>query len=262
MGLPFSKNQARKLGERLRSTTPPAEADIDLLETMLAAYDEALSSAAVRIKSSLGIEPSPRIKSTITTIEKLRRSNRSHLAEIQDLAGLRIVLSGYDREEQDRIRDELMELFKDGQKPAKAEDRRENPSEGYRAVHVVVYVDGLPVEIQVRTTLQHSWAEFFEKLGDRLGRGIRYGEGPDIEALSRSLDSATNDPLPARDKLSKTVEAILQAAMAVSDTIDLLERLPVETRRSNKGKNLAESLTKVNIIMAEKLDELLLLKPS
>jgi hypothetical protein len=39
-----------------------------------------------------------------------------------------------------------------------------------------VFPDGFPVEIQVRTRLQHEWAELFEKLADQLGRGIRYGE--------------------------------------------------------------------------------------
>jgi len=50
---------------------------------------------------------------------------------------------------------------------------------GYRAVHVVVYIGGLPVEIQVRTKAQDQWANAFEKFADVVGRGIRYGESPD-----------------------------------------------------------------------------------
>jgi ppGpp synthetase/RelA/SpoT-type nucleotidyltranferase len=34
-------------------------------------------------------------------------------------------------------------------------DRREKPSHGYRAVHVIVECGGRMVEIQVRTELQH-----------------------------------------------------------------------------------------------------------
>jgi ppGpp synthetase/RelA/SpoT-type nucleotidyltranferase len=50
--------------------------------------------------------------------------------------------------------------------------------QGYRAVHVIAYPDGYPIEIQIRTEWQHLWAEWFERLADRYGRGIRYGEPP------------------------------------------------------------------------------------
>ncbi|MGH3722296.1 MAG: hypothetical protein ACRDRI_26350 [Pseudonocardiaceae bacterium] len=35
------------------------------------------------------------------------------------------------------------------------------------------------MEIQLRTQLQHEWVDLFEKLADRVGRGIRYGEPPE-----------------------------------------------------------------------------------
>jgi ppGpp synthetase/RelA/SpoT-type nucleotidyltranferase len=34
-----------------------------------------------------------------------------------------------------------------------------------------------PVEIQVRTELQHSWAELSEKIADRFGIEVKYGGG-------------------------------------------------------------------------------------
>lgn len=55
-------------------------------------------------------------------------------------------------------------------------DRRKRPQFGYRAVHFVPTISGRPVEIQIRTSLQHKWAELFEKVADQWGRGIRYGE--------------------------------------------------------------------------------------
>ena len=42
-------------------------------------------------------------------------------------------------------------------------DRRKNPTYGYRAVHVIVYWDGIPVEIQIRTELQDTWAQIVER---------------------------------------------------------------------------------------------------
>jgi hypothetical protein len=47
-------------------------------------------------------------------------------------------------------------------------------------VHVIATVEGRPVEIQIRTRLQHQWANLFEKFADIVGRGIRYGEPPEM----------------------------------------------------------------------------------
>jgi len=57
-------------------------------------------------------------------------------------------------------------------------DRRKTPRIGYRAVHVVVEVDGYPVEIQIRTRLQQSWANGMERYADAMGRQVRYGGVP------------------------------------------------------------------------------------
>jgi ppGpp synthetase/RelA/SpoT-type nucleotidyltranferase len=42
---------------------------------------------------------------------------------------------------------------------------------------VIVQVEDRPVEIQVRTTLQHLWAEISEKGSDSIP-GLKYGRGP------------------------------------------------------------------------------------
>ena len=53
---------------------------------------------------------------------------------------------------------------------------------------------GRPVEVQVRTEFQHSWAELSEGLSDRFGAGLKYGQGNDklregLVALSERLVS-------------------------------------------------------------------------
>ena len=59
-------------------------------------------------------------------------------------------------------------------------DRRERPSHGYRAVHIVVNHGGKLIEIQVRTTLQHVWAELSEKYSDVVDPAIKYGGGTEV----------------------------------------------------------------------------------
>ena len=53
-------------------------------------------------------------------------------------------------------------------------DRRANPSHGYRAIHVIVRHEEKLVEIQVRTSLQHVWAELSEKMSDVFDPAIKY----------------------------------------------------------------------------------------
>jgi hypothetical protein len=62
-------------------------------------------------------------------------------------------------------------------------DRRSKPSYGYRAVHVIPSITGKPVEIQLRTQLQHLWAELSETLAFRFYVGLKYGE--DVPELAR-----------------------------------------------------------------------------
>lgn len=62
-------------------------------------------------------------------------------------------------------------------------DRRVKPSHGYRAVHVIVTIDNRAVEVQVRTALQHAWAETCEKASDITGAGIKYGMGTPVHRL-------------------------------------------------------------------------------
>jgi tetrahydromethanopterin S-methyltransferase subunit G len=97
---------------------------------------------------------------------------------VRRILWLRIVADVNRRGQDELVRRVVAEFSEESRMP-RVIDRREVPSQGYTAVHVVVFPDGIPVEVQVRTTLQHEWAEMFEKLADRVGRSIRYGSPPD-----------------------------------------------------------------------------------
>jgi hypothetical protein len=141
------------------------------------------------------------------------------LKGVQDVAGARIVVDG-DRIEQDEIVEQVVAAFRDGARPPMIRDRRAAPSSGYRAVHVVIFEDGLPVEVQVRTRLQDLWAQVVEQLGDIWGRGIRYGEAPPDPG------TAGPGPFATRERLWKVV-------LMLSQQTDALERWRVASVRKD-----------------------------
>lgn len=97
---------------------------------------------------------------------------------MQDIMGFRVSAAGagaFTFTDQDEFAGGVAAQFPD----CRTIDRRANPSQGYRAVHLVIELDGFPVEVQVRTYFQDGWANVTEALADQWGRGIRYGLLPD-----------------------------------------------------------------------------------
>ncbi|MCM4080340.1 hypothetical protein [Paractinoplanes hotanensis] len=177
MPLPSSKKQLNKLGDRIAVNEPPAKEDLQQLNAVLRAYQEILVTVEEQL-SLIGLSSTSRVKTRSVLIEKLRREKGMALARVQDLAGARTVVEGGWTKQ-----DELVELLKAHFNrwtgvPTKVVDRRIIPSHGYRAVHLIVFPDGVPVEIQIRTQMQNFWAQIVEGLADRWGRGVRYGESP------------------------------------------------------------------------------------
>jgi ppGpp synthetase/RelA/SpoT-type nucleotidyltranferase len=189
MPLPMSKSALDRLGARLAMATRASDDALDQLAEVIRAYQVVLDEVKTQLVE-LGFSPTTRVKTKGTLIEKLQRESGMRLSRVQDLAGARIVVS--DRMEQDHARDTICGHFTPAGHDCRVRDRRKDPSHGYRAVHVIVQFGGIPVEIQIRTELQDSWAQIVERLGDQWGRGLRYGAGPEMpDARVRIGDSVT-----------------------------------------------------------------------
>jgi len=181
-----SKTQIDRLGDRLRKGIIE-KSDLVLLDGYRRSFGSAYETVVQTIRDALELEPSGRpAKSTNSLIEKLKRES-IRLTQVQDIAGCRVVVP--DILEQDRVVGSLLAgAFSD----ARIVDRRAEPSYGYRAVHIVVEIFGKVVEIQVRTTFQHIWAELSEKYADLYGSDIKYGGGTEkirglLELLSKYI---------------------------------------------------------------------------
>lgn len=164
-------SQLNKLGERLRRD-PDNKGALRLLETFRLAFTQSYDRVFGQLRE-LGLDPAGRpAKSTQSIIAKLVRL-RTRLSRMQDIAGCRVEVENIP--EQDRVVSEIANIYPEAQ----IDDLRVEPSHGYRAVHVIVKVAGFPVEIQVRTPLQNSWAQGTESLADSFDPEIKYGGGPE-----------------------------------------------------------------------------------
>ncbi len=142
------------------------------------------------------------------------------LTQMQDIAGCRVVVS--DIASQSRIIGVLERMFE-----VTIIDRRARPSYGYRAVHVVAKSDGLPVEVQVRTDLQHVWAELSEKLADTFGIALKYGGGPvsirktldDYSALIADFEQHLDIDGGRNERVAKLKQNIRRAMIDVSTAL-------------------------------------------
>ncbi|TQN37364.1 ppGpp synthetase/RelA/SpoT-type nucleotidyltransferase [Blastococcus colisei] len=181
--LPASRSQLARLGERL-ARDEERSGDLDLYEETLDAYDQ----AQVFVKEILdntdwsaavgGLAVTGRTKSIDTLLQKLQRTPGLRLPYIHDIAGVRVV-ADFTLTTQGVFARGLCGSF---DVEDKLIDRIRSPQSGYRALHLVTFVSGIPVEIQLRTRLQSLWADVFERLADSVGRQIRYGEPPDHDA--------------------------------------------------------------------------------
>lgn len=121
---------------------------------------------------------------------------------------------------------------------------------GYSALHLIIRISGIEhvesvvAELQIRTPLQHLWAELNEKIADRYGRGIRYGEPP--EHPERPLFPDTEEAGPTRADLVGLV-------LSISELIRQTEEIQVSTEKvvaHLEGSDLGTQFS------SEELDEL------
>ncbi|CND91998.1 GTP pyrophosphokinase yjbM [Yersinia rohdei] len=178
--LNISKKEIGRAGERLaicsKNNTTLSEDDLNILHSwrMLHLYPltkitEYLTREANII--NLNCLVSSRIKRLPSIISKLQRFEEMKLNKMQDLGGCRAILSNLD--EVYRAYENIKKLkFK--HQLIRTDDYMADVKEsGYRSLHLIYSfknekyenLNGLRIEMQLRTSIQHSWATAVEMVG-------------------------------------------------------------------------------------------------
>lgn len=154
-------------------------------------------------------------------------------------------------------------------------DRRNKPSYGYRAVHIIAEAVGKPVEIQVRTALQHLWAELSEKSSDVLDPTIKYGGGSDTwrsfltagsKAVAAHEKSETTAPkaveaceraVEAYEKFKKDSEKLLERNLTDHEAQEIREMLEDSTREIERVEQEVKELRGKMVRVRNKIADIL-----
>ncbi len=157
------------------------------------------------------------------------------LARMQDIGGLRAVVSSIQKVEELRQNYKASAFAHElvGEKDYILEPK----GTGYRGVHLiyryknkqVADYDGLHIELQFRTRLQHTWATSVETMGTFLNYSLKSSEGPDewLRFFSLAASAFAHmekcQPVPGYEHLSReeTYDAVLNEA----ERLDVYDRL-------------------------------------
>jgi putative GTP pyrophosphokinase len=126
-----------------------------------------------------------RLKRMPTVIDKLIRHPHMKLTTMQDIGGIRAILEDID--DVHKIVDKYITNKKFPHALVQKYDYITNPrdADGYRSIHLVYkylnkgnpLFDGLRVEMQIRTKLQHIWATAVETMGTFIGQALKSRQG-------------------------------------------------------------------------------------
>jgi len=173
----FTRSELDKLGDRLRGDNYTEEdlAKLDRYKTAVLFATRPFGQwirDAVETKTIDVYSYFARTQKNNAIIRAKLRREHTELPTMQDIAGCRLVFQTILH--LNEAWSQIVQKFAD----VKVIDRLSVPRNGYRAVHIIYRTDIYSYEVQLRTRLQHAWAEISEKLADKYGLELKYGGGP------------------------------------------------------------------------------------
>ena len=193
----FSRTQVNNAGKLLvkwDSSSPKALLEAyEVLTNWRSSHGYPINTFQMTLRSRVAnIDPgaivAQRLKRTPSIVNKLRRFPKMKLSTMQDIGGLRCIVGT--QNQLDVLRGKYIDSRHASFEHELVTERNyvDSPKEsGYRSIHLVYRYknrrapdfDGLLIEIQLRTQIQHLWATAVETVGTFLNQALKSSEGPD-----------------------------------------------------------------------------------
>jgi ppGpp synthetase/RelA/SpoT-type nucleotidyltranferase len=189
------------------------------------------------VNYSKGYYIAQRLKRKPQIIRKLNRLS-VRLTQLQDIGGLRIIVdTNNDVNDLQRFLIEKIESNKDislvrvtDYRPVGREDT------GYRALHIILSVAGYKLELQIRSKIQHYWAEGIERTSVIYGYYLKESEGSNVViSYFKSLSAIFNEIECAREPSAQQKLALDRARDMAKEEIDTSPRRNVLSSYVDEG---------------------------
>ena len=238
----YTKRQINEAGRNISDpniTEEKRREYLQIIDSWRAAHAFPMNTFAINLKHQVSDIPSAivvqRLKRLNTILDKLRRYPTMELYRMQDLGGCRVILPTIEdvykiksKLKNSRIRHEEHNC-KDYIAIPKADT-------GYRGIHIIYRYksdkktdyNGLQIEIQLRTRLQHQWATAVETIGVFTHNGLKFNQGSErwlyffkvvsalfsVEEHSAIVEGVPNEP-----------EAIAEEVANIIIELNVIEKL-------------------------------------
>ena len=269
----FSKTQISKAGSILISegaSEIQIESAMELLNHWRSCHAYPINTFQSTLRSRLkkickNALVAQRLKRTPSIVKKLQLNPGMQMSRMHDIGGIRAVV-----ENLSQVR-KLQDLYSTSgltHELIRTDDYIANPkSSGYRSLHLIYkyknlqnpLYDGLRIELQIRTRLQHAWATAVETIGTFLEQALKSSEGPqdwlDYFKLVGAAFSILEKSPVAEDYKRIADEEIFRQVLITTELLEVKRKLSaftiaanaIETRQSQGNYHLvvlnAEALT-------------------
>lgn len=254
-----SRGQVNRAGATMVDPAAPPEATDwarEVVNNWRAAHEFPLNHLQIRLRryvSPYGDAAfiAHRLKRLSSIEGKLRRHNRMNLSQMHDIGGCRAVLPTVHE-----VHD-VVQKYETGNATYKCYDYLEKPqATGYRGIHIVPsypedgsnpQYQGMKIEIQLRTHLQHIWSTTVESVGTFTDQNLKAGSGSKewlrFFALMGSY-MAQKENLPLVPDTPRIQSALRNAISNLALHIDAIAKLEAYGEMAKIMKNLETTVKK------------------
>lgn len=267
-----SKKEVRRAGEILKQDPPSSFEDFEKAFNTLSIWRslhsypintfQALIRKKIKDLNILDALVAQRLKRAPSIIKKLERFPRMQLDRMQDIGGIRVVVNHI--EEVYSIHSSLTRARIKHQAVLPPHDYIKFPKpDGYRSLHQVFRynsdthpeLNGLSIEVQIRTKLQHSWATAVETLGIIEKSSFKTGEGSEKIKRFFKLSSAIfsiEENLPILDEYKeKRAVEIVEEFEELQNELRIFKKLEGLTFSAKQIESVGDNKNAYHVIVLD-----------